>query len=115
MTGNGVAQIVFFLLVVTALTPPLGAYLYRVIERRRDPGRDPRPRPGRARRLTACCASTRTGSRAGRPTPAPCSPSAPRASRVLYAILRLQGHLPLNPADYPGMSWDVAFNTAAAS
>ena len=21
---------------------------------------------------------------------------------VLYAILRLQGHLPLNPADYPG-------------
>ena len=31
---------------------------------------------------------------------------------MLYVILRLQGHLPLNPADYPGMSWDVAFNTA---
>ena len=33
---------------------------------------------------------------------------------VLYAILRLQGHLPLNPNDYPGMSWNVAFNTAAS-
>ncbi len=32
----------------------------------------------------------------------------------IYAILRLQGHLPLNPAHIPGMnSWD-AFNTAAS-
>ena len=33
---------------------------------------------------------------------------------LLYAILRLQGHLPLNPADYPGMSWFTAFNTSAS-
>ena len=32
----------------------------------------------------------------------------------IYAVLRLQGHLPLNPAHIPGMnSWD-AFNTAAS-
>jgi K+-transporting ATPase ATPase A chain len=32
----------------------------------------------------------------------------------IYAVLRLQGHLPLNPAHVPGMdSWD-AFNTAAS-
>ena len=31
---------------------------------------------------------------------------------VLYAILRLQGHLPLNPGAAPGMSPDLAFNTA---
>ena len=33
---------------------------------------------------------------------------------LLYAILRLQGHLPLNPADLPGMTWFTAFNTAAS-
>jgi K+-transporting ATPase ATPase A chain len=30
----------------------------------------------------------------------------------LYAILRLQDHLPLNPQGFPGMSPDLAFNTA---
>jgi K+-transporting ATPase ATPase A chain len=30
----------------------------------------------------------------------------------LYAILRLQAHLPLNPGQAPGMSADLAFNTA---
>jgi K+-transporting ATPase ATPase A chain len=30
----------------------------------------------------------------------------------LYAILRLQGHLPLNPGGFAGMSPDLAFNTA---
>jgi potassium-transporting ATPase potassium-binding subunit len=33
---------------------------------------------------------------------------------VLYAILRLQGVLPLNPAHAPGMSPFLAFNTAAS-
>ena len=33
---------------------------------------------------------------------------------LLYVILRFQGHLPLNPSDHPGMTWDVAFNTAAS-
>jgi K+-transporting ATPase ATPase A chain len=31
---------------------------------------------------------------------------------LLYAILRLQAHLPLNPGQAPGMSADLAFNTA---
>src|SRR5262245_34190201 len=33
---------------------------------------------------------------------------------LLYLILRIQGHLPLNPADLPGMTWNVAFNTATS-
>jgi K+-transporting ATPase ATPase A chain len=33
---------------------------------------------------------------------------------VLYALLRLQGVLPLNPAGAPGMSPDLAFNTAVS-
>jgi K+-transporting ATPase ATPase A chain len=33
---------------------------------------------------------------------------------LLYAILRLQGHLPLNPTHAPGMSSPLSFNTAAS-
>ncbi len=32
----------------------------------------------------------------------------------VYVIFRLQGVLPLNPDHIPGMSWDLAFNTAAS-
>ena len=32
----------------------------------------------------------------------------------IYAVLRLQGHLPLNPAHVPGMDAWTAFNTAAS-
>ncbi|MBC8654242.1 potassium-transporting ATPase subunit KdpA [Providencia vermicola] len=31
---------------------------------------------------------------------------------LLFSILIFQGHLPLNPQQFPGMSWDLAFNTA---
>lgn len=33
---------------------------------------------------------------------------------VLLAILMLQGTLPLNPQQMPGLSWDLAFNTAVS-
>ncbi|MCX6372273.1 MAG: potassium-transporting ATPase subunit KdpA [Actinobacteria bacterium] len=33
---------------------------------------------------------------------------------LIYVVLRLQGHLPLNPAHVPGMSPWVAFNTAVS-
>jgi len=33
---------------------------------------------------------------------------------VLYAILRLQGHLPFNPQDLPGQKPSLAFNTAVS-
>ena len=36
------------------------------------------------------------------------------ASLVLYAILRLQAVLPLNPADQAAVAPDLAFNTAAS-
>ncbi|GMA62841.1 hypothetical protein GCM10025859_32810 [Alicyclobacillus fastidiosus] len=32
----------------------------------------------------------------------------------VYVILRIQGFLPLNPDHIKGMSWDLAFNTAAS-
>ncbi|WP_312984270.1 potassium-transporting ATPase subunit KdpA [Atlantibacter sp.] len=33
---------------------------------------------------------------------------------VLIALLMTQGHLPLNPQGFPGMSWDLALNTAVS-
>jgi K+-transporting ATPase ATPase A chain len=33
---------------------------------------------------------------------------------LLFAILMLQGHLPLNPQGLPGQEWSLAFNTAAS-
>ena len=33
---------------------------------------------------------------------------------VAFLILVLQGSLPLNPQGFPGMSWDLAFNTVAS-
>jgi K+-transporting ATPase ATPase A chain len=33
---------------------------------------------------------------------------------VIFAILMLQGHLPLNPQKFPGFSWDLALNTAVS-
>ena len=113
MTSNGVAQIVVFLLLVAAITPPLGAYIFRVLENRRIPGvsvvlgpvergiyRMLRVDPEREQGWKAYAGAVLAFSVA--------------SFALLYAILRLQGHLPLNPADYPGMSWYVAFNTAVS-
>ncbi len=33
---------------------------------------------------------------------------------VLFVLLMTQGHLPLNPQHFPGMSWDLALNTAVS-
>ena len=111
MTGNDVAQIVVFLLVVTAFTPLLGAYLYRVIERKPIPGvsRVLGPVERGAYRLLRIDPDREQGWKAYAGAVIAFSAA---SFAVLYVILRLQGHLPLNPADYPGMSWDVAFNTA---
>ena len=113
MSANGIAQIVFYLAVLTALTPPLGAYMARVFEGRRVPGltrvlgpvergtyRLLRIDPAREQAWKAYATAVLAFSIA--------------SFAVLYAILRLQGHLPLNPNDYPGMSWNVAFNTAVS-
>jgi K+-transporting ATPase ATPase A chain len=111
MSGNDVAQIVVFLLVVTAFTPLLGTYLYRVIERKPIPGvsRVLGPVERSAYRLLRIDPDREQGWKGYAGAVIAFSAA---SFAVLYAILRLQGHLPLNPADYPGMSWHVAFNTA---
>jgi K+-transporting ATPase ATPase A chain len=113
MSANGIAQIVFYLVVLTALTPPLGAYMARVYEGQRVPGlsrafgpvergtyRLLRIDPSREQGWKGYAGAVLVFSVVG--------------FALLYLILRLQGSLPLNPADLPGMAWNVAFNTSAS-
>ena len=44
----------------------------------------------------------------------PCLPSRLRVLSVLYAIMRLQAYLPVNPQGFAGVPSDLAFNTAAS-
>ena len=96
MSANGIAQIVFYLVVLTALTPPLGAFIARVYEGKRVPGltrvfgpvergiyRLLRIDPAREQDWKSYAGSVVVFGAVG--------------FAVLYLILRLQGHLPLNP------------------
>ena len=109
MTLNGWIQILLFCAVVAALVKPLGAYLTRVLDgdlrglrADRAPALPPRRRRSRAR------------SRAGSAMRWRCSPSTSRASSLLYALQRLQGGLPLNPAGMAAVPPELAFNTAVS-
>jgi potassium-transporting ATPase potassium-binding subunit len=113
VTANGIAQVVFYLIVLAALTPPFGAYIARVYEGRRIPGISAVLGPverGIYRGLRID-----TSKEQGWKSYASAVLAFSVASfALLYAILRLQEHLPLNPNDYPGMTWFTAFNTAAS-
>ena len=112
MTINGWLQIGVFLLVVLAVTPPLGAYMARVFNTQRtwlDPLMGPLERliyrltgvdSSRGMRWTEYAASLVLFSVV--------------SMLVLYAMQRLQGVLPWNPQRLAGVPPDLAFNTAAS-
>ena len=99
--------IVVYVVLLIALTPPVGAYMYRVYTRERigrvegvDLPADRRRPDGRADvaplRGLPSCGSARS---------AWCS---------LYVLMRLQGHLPLNPVGLGAVNQYVSFNTATS-
>jgi potassium-transporting ATPase potassium-binding subunit len=112
MNVAGWAQIVLFLVVLTALTPLLGGYMarvyghepivldrvlgpvehgfYRLLGTRADAEQDWR---GYARSVLVFSVASLV---------------------VLYAILRTQSAHPWNPLDLTGLPWDLSFNTAAS-
>jgi len=110
MTFNGWVQIALFLLLITALTRPLGGYLQHVFERKpvlldrlvgplerglyRLAGVDPE----HEQHWTGYAGALLLFSVAGYVS--------------LYALQALQGLLPLNPQHLPGLSADLSFNTA---
>jgi K+-transporting ATPase ATPase A chain len=112
MTVTGWAQIVILLLVLTALTPVLGAYMTRVYQGERmalsrvgDPVerllyRILRVAPNEEQNWKAYARSVLIFSLA--------------SWLILYAVLRTQGGHPLNPQGFVSGPWDLSFNTASS-
>ncbi len=112
MTVNGWLQIAIFLLLILAVTKPLGVYMTRVFNRERtfiDPGLRPIERllyritgvdEDHEMRWTEYAISMLLFSAV--------------SMVVLYLIMRLQGHLPFNPQKFSAVARDLAFNTAAS-
>jgi K+-transporting ATPase ATPase A chain len=112
MTNNGWFQILFFLLVVLALTKPYGSFMTRVFNREKT-FLDPllRPIEKLLYRLTGVDETTEMGWKE-------------YAGAMLmfsgvtlaftYLVERIQNHLPLNPQHLPAVAPDLAFNTAAS-
>jgi len=112
MTANGIIQIIIYFIVLLALVKPLGSYmakvyqgesfwanrilapverlLYRMLGIRPEDEMSWKTYAGAAILFKLACFF------------------------LLYLILRLQGILPLNPQGFPGVSPDLAFNTAVS-
>ena len=109
MTAQGLLQIGIYVAVLTALTPLLGAYMFRVYKGDRvflSPVLGPVERltyrvlrvdPERGQDWKAYARTTLVFSAV--------------FYVVLYVILRTQGIHPWNPEGFNSMPWDVAFNT----
>jgi potassium-transporting ATPase potassium-binding subunit len=112
MTNNGWFQILFFLLVVLALTKPLGSFMTRVFNREKT-FLDPimRPIEKLVYRLTGVdeTKEMRWTEYAGAMLM-----FSGITMFVLYLMQRLQNHLPLNPQNLAAVAPDLAFNTAAS-
>jgi K+-transporting ATPase ATPase A chain len=106
MTGNGIAQILIYAIVLTALAYPLGSYMARVFESARVRVTERwfyrlvRTAPERQQDWKGYAKSVLVFSIL--------------ASAVVYAIQRLQGHLFLNPDHLKAVPPHIAVNTAAS-
>ncbi len=112
MTGNGIVQLVIYLIVLVALAKPLGAYMARVYE----------GRPcglervcGWLERLLYRLSGIHPDEEMGWKTYAATMLVFNLAGLlVVYALQRLQGLLPLNPQQLGAVSPDSSFNTAVS-
>jgi K+-transporting ATPase ATPase A chain len=112
MTVNGWVQIILYFLLVLAVTAPLGAYMFRVFERRRT-WLDPVLRPVE-RAIYAVCGVDETREQRWTGYAVSVLLFSLAGMLWLYALQRLQGSLPLNPEGLPGVRSDTAFNTAVS-
>ncbi len=112
MTLNGWLQILFFLLAVFLVTPPLGSFMARVFTRQRT-WLDPVMRP--FERLVYRTTGVNEAHEMRWTEYAVCVLLFSVVSMlVLYLIQRLQGGLPWNPQGFGAVAPDLAFNTAAS-
>src|SRR6188474_1730296 len=112
MTLNGWLQILFFLLAVFIVTPPLGAFMARVFAGQRT-FLDPVMRPIERLIYRLTGVDERRGMRWTEYSVALLLFSVVSLA-VLYAMQRLQSVLPWNPQGFSGVAPDLAFNTAVS-
>jgi potassium-transporting ATPase potassium-binding subunit len=114
MTANGIAQIVIYFLVILVLTKPLGAFMARVYEGERT-FLHPVLRPVERLLYKACGVREDVEQRWTRYAGALLAFSL-FSFLFAYAIQRLQGYLPFNPAGFGGKQAtpDMSFNTAVS-
>jgi K+-transporting ATPase ATPase A chain len=112
MTLNGWLQILFFLLAVFVVTPPLGSVMARVFTRQRT-WLDPVMRPVErlVYRLTGV---NETHEMRWTEYAVAILMFSVVSMLVLYLLQRLQGLLPFNPQGFGGVAPDLAFNTASS-
>src|ERR1700674_2815247 len=112
MTNNGWFQIIVFLLVVLALTKPLGVFMTRVFNREKT-FLDPLLRPVEKLlyRLTGVDETTEMGWKEYAGAMLIFSGV---TMALTYLIERVQSYLPLNPQHLAAVAPDLAFNTAAS-
>jgi potassium-transporting ATPase potassium-binding subunit len=112
MTANGVLQLVIYLVVLLVLAKPLGAYMARVYEGRRVALDRPL---GWLERLIYRVSGISPKAEMGWKTYALTMLIFNLAGVLaVYALQRLQGVLPLNPAGLGAVSPDSSFNTAVS-
>ena len=112
MPVNGLLQIAFYLVVLLALVKPLGWYMARVYEGQ-STGLDRVLGPVERLLYRLAGVQPDTGMNWQTYTLAALLFNG-LGLLVLYALLRLQGSLPLNPENLPGTTPDLAFNAAAS-
>lgn len=111
MQASGWIQLAIYVAALALITKPMGLYLMQVLDANGKTWFDPVLKP--LERLTYRIMGVRAGEEHNwrRYTWAMLLFSL--VSCVFtYVILRLQNHLPLNPQGFPGLSSDLAFNTA---
>jgi K+-transporting ATPase ATPase A chain len=112
VTANGMAQLLFYLIVLLALAKPLGAFMARVYEGR-PCGLD--RALGWLERLIYRVGGVRPGNEMEWKTYAIAMLLFNAAGMLfVYALQRVQGGLPFNPQGFGAVSPDSSFNTAAS-
>ncbi len=106
MSAEGIAQIVLYVVVLIALAYPLGRYMAWVYTRKRDDAVE----RGFFRLLGRGSSEDQSWKRYALTVLV----FSLAFSAVLYAILRLQGYLPVNPDHMKAVSSPLALNTAAS-
>ena len=112
MTGNGITQIVLYLVILTALAYPLGRL--HGARLRRHAALPALARRARARLLPARRDTRRGGAGLEAVREVTALVFMGVFAVLLYLLLRLQGHLPLNPDGLKAVNSWVSMNTTAS-